>query len=130
MNESSKYKITTEINQIVEQNPGTVIGKQNNYTTDPKITEALKSISQLVENFRQKHPKASDTEILNIITRGFETMPQKNPQNWQRWQDILSILFAGGIESVKVFFPPAGIPIEVGKRLYEIHSRNQQLPGS
>jgi hypothetical protein len=130
MTESSKYKITTEVNQIIEQNPGTVIGKQNNYATDPKVTEVLKSISQLVENLRQKHPQASDAEILNIITRGFETMPQNNPQKWQRWQDLFSILFAGGSESLKVLFPPTGIPIEVGKRLYEIHRRNQQLPGS
>lgn len=58
-------------------------------------------------------------------------MPQNNPKQWQRWQDTLSIVFAGGIEAVKVFFPPAGIPLEVGKRLYEICDRNRkQLPSS
>jgi hypothetical protein len=63
MPESSKYKITTDVNQIIEQNPGTI--------------------------------------------------------------------FAGGSQSLKVFFPAASIPIEVGKQLYEIYTnRKQQLPGS
>lgn len=131
MAESSKYNINTDVNQIIEQNDGNVIGKQNNYATDPKVAEALNNISQLVENLRQKHPQASDAEILDMITRGFETMPQNNPQKWQRWQDTLSVVFAGGIEAVKMLFPPAGIPIEVGKRLYEICDRNRkQLPSS
>lgn len=109
----------------------TKIGTQNNYAADPKVSEALKNISQLVGNVRQKHPQASDAEILDIITTGFETMPQTNPQKWQRWQDTLSIVFAGGIEAAKMLFPPAGIPIEVGKRLYEICDRNRkQLPSS
>ena len=109
----------------------TNIGTQNNYANDPKVSEALNNISQLLENLHQQHPQASDAEILDIITTGFETMPQANPQKWQRWQDIFSILFAGGSESIKMFFPPAGIPIEIGKRLYEIHNRNRkQLPNS
>ncbi|NES22568.1 MAG: hypothetical protein F6K41_27525 [Symploca sp. SIO3E6] len=123
MTESSKYKIATDVNQIIEKNPGTVIGKQNNYPTDSKIPEALKNISQLLENVRTKNPQASDAEILDIITKGFETMPQNNPKQWQRWRDTLSIVFAGGIESIKLLLPPAGIPIEVIKRLYEIYNR-------
>ncbi|NES19432.1 MAG: hypothetical protein F6K41_11000 [Symploca sp. SIO3E6] len=123
MTNSHEYKINTEVNQIVEQNPGTVIGKQNNYAADSKIPEALKSISQLLENVQQKYPQASDAEILDIITEGFENMPQNNPKQWQRWRDTLSIVFAGGIESIKLLLPPAGIPIEVIKRLYEIYNR-------
>jgi hypothetical protein len=130
MTESSKYKITTDVNQIIEQNDGHVIGKQNNYAAAPKVSEALNNISQLLENLRQKYPQASDAQILDMIARAFETMPQNNPKQWQRWQDLFSVLFAGGIESVKVFFPAAGIPIEVGKRLYEIHSNRKQLPNS
>lgn len=58
-------------------------------------------------------------------------MPQNNPQNWQRWQDIFSVIFAGGIEATKILVPVAGIPIEVLKRLYEIYDRNRkQLPGA
>ncbi|NEP62504.1 MAG: hypothetical protein F6K31_37175 [Symploca sp. SIO2G7] len=123
MTQSSKYQIATDVNQIIEQNPGTVIGKQNNYPTNYKVTAALKSISQLLENVRTKNPQASDAEILDIITKGFETMPQNNPKQWQRWRDTLSIVCAGGIESIKVLFPAAGIPIELGKRFNEIYNR-------
>lgn len=131
MTESSKYNIKAEVNQIIEKNDGHVIGKQNNYATDPKVAEALNNISQILENLHQQNPQASDAEILDIITKGFETMPQNKPKQWQRWQDTLSVVFAGGIEAVKVFFPAAGIPIEVGKRLYEIYDRNRkQLPSS
>ncbi|MCP2728736.1 HEAT repeat domain-containing protein [Limnofasciculus baicalensis] len=108
----------------------TKIGTQNNYATDPKITEALKNITQLLEKLHQQNPQASDIEILDILTKGFQTMPQNNPKQWQSWKNIFSIVFAGGMEAVKMFLPAAGIPIEVGKRLYEIHKDNQQLPGN
>ncbi|NEQ67431.1 MAG: HEAT repeat domain-containing protein [Symploca sp. SIO2D2] len=99
------------------------IRTQNNYSADSKIPEALKSISQLLENVRKKNPQASDAEILDIITKGFETMPQKNPKQWQHWRNTLSIVFAGGIESIKWLLPAAGIPIEVIKRFHEIYNR-------
>jgi len=39
-------------------------------------------------------------------------------------------VFAGGLEAVKVVAPILGIPIEVGKSLYEMSDRNRkQLPG-
>jgi hypothetical protein len=54
---------------------------------------------------------------------------QNNPQKWQKWVDILSIVFVGGVEAVKMVAPVLGMPIEIGKRLYEIYARNrQQLP--
>lgn len=44
---------------------------------------------------------------------------------------IQSVVFAGGLETVKVVAPVLGIQIEVGKRLYEISDRNRkQLPGN
>jgi hypothetical protein len=53
------------------------------------------------------------------------------PQNWQRWQDIFSVIFASGVEATKILVPIAGILIEVLKRLYEIYDRNRkQLPGA
>lgn len=57
-------------------------------------------------------------------------MPQNNPQNWQRWQDI-SVIFADGVEATKILVSVAGISIEVLKCLYEIYDRNRkQLPGA
>ena len=113
---------------------GTVEGDQNvtQYTfPDPKQTEATRAVSDLLEDIRQRHPQASDDEILEMIEKGFATMQRTNPQKWRKWVDVFSVVFAGGLEAVKVVAPPLGIPIEVGKRLYEIGDRNRkQLPGS
>ncbi len=126
MAEAPKYNLPSVKKLQVFEQVDTYI--ENNNSSESRESKALKNISQLLENLNQEHPQASDAEILDIITRGFETMPQNNPKQWQRWQDLFSVLFAGGIESVKVFFPAAGIPIEVGKRLYEIYSDRKQLP--
>ncbi|MEW6492063.1 MAG: hypothetical protein AB1589_05880 [Cyanobacteriota bacterium] len=129
MAEASKYNLPSVKKLQVFEQVNTYI--ENNNPSESSKSEALKNISQLLENLHQQHPQASDAEILDIITRGFETMPQNNPKQWQRWQNTLSVVFAGGIEAVKVLLPAAGIPIEVGKRLYEIYDRNRkQLPSS
>ena len=113
---------------------GTVEGDQNvtQYTfPDPKQTEATRAVSDLLEDIRQRHPQASDDEILEMIEKGFVTMRQTNLQKWRKWVDVFSVVFAGGLEAVKVVAPPLGIPIEVGKRLYEISDRNRkQLAGN
>lgn len=114
---------------------GTVKGDQiitQNYTfPDPKQTEATHAVSELLQDIRHRYPQASDEEILEIIEKGFATMRQTNPPKWRRWVDLFSLVFAGGLEAVKVVAPVLGIPIEVGKRLYEISDRNRkQLPGN
>lgn len=96
----------------------------------PSTQEATTAIVNLLNNLHQRHPGANDADILEILTRGFENMPKKNPQNWRRWEDLFSILFAGGKEAIKVIRPEVGIPIEVLNRIYEIYNRNRkQIPG-
>jgi len=121
MAEAPKYDLPNVQKLQVFEKVDTYI--ENNNLSESRESQALKNISQLLENVRTKNPQASDAEILNIITKGFETMPQNNPKQWQRWRDTLSIVFAGGIEGAKLLLPPVGIPIEVGKRLYEIYNR-------
>ncbi|MBD2325385.1 hypothetical protein [Alkalinema sp. FACHB-956] len=122
------------INQVGNINTGDVtiqgdqVGIQHNYAPEPN-TKVEQQLAQLLSKLRVKYPNKSDAEIFEILLNGFTTMPQNNPKNWQRWQDIFSVLFAGGVEVTKVFVPIAGIPIEVLKRLYEIYDRNRkQLP--
>jgi hypothetical protein len=130
MSEPSKYTIHTQSSQIIEHNAGTVIGIQHNYTPDPN-TEATQQLARLLIKLRTQYPDKTDTEIFDMLIHGFAAMPQKHPQNWQRWQDIFSVLFAGGVETTKVLVPIAGIPIEILKRLYEIYDRHRkQLPGN
>lgn len=136
MAEPSKNQPIFNINQVGNINTGDVtiqgdqVGIQHNYAPEPR-TEATQQIAQLLTKLRTQYPNKPDAEIFEILLNGFARMPQNNPQNWQRWQDVFSILFAGGVEATKVLVPIAGIPIEVLKRLYEIYDRNRkQLPGT
>lgn len=113
-----------------DKNQGNFIGTQNNYAA-LQATAAAQQLKTLLGKLRQKDPNATDEQLFDMLLNGFKTMPQQNPQNWQHWQDIFSILFAGGVEATKILVPVAGIPIEVLKRLYEIYQRNpKQLPGN
>jgi HEAT repeats len=138
MTEPSKNQPTFHINQVGNINTGDVkverdmVGIQYNYTfPEPKQAEAVSEVSELLQDIRQQYPQASEAEILDIIQTGLATMHQENPQKWRRWVDILSVVFAGGVEAIKIVAPALGIPIEIAKRLYEIYDRNRnQLPGN
>jgi hypothetical protein len=124
------------INQVGNINTGETtitgdqIGIQHNYAPEPN-TEAEQQLVQLLTKLRSQSPNATDAEIFNILIDNFSNMPQTDPSTWQRWQDIFSVIFAGGVEAAKVLAPMAGIPIEVLRRLYEICDRNKkQLPGA
>jgi hypothetical protein len=134
MSEQSDNQPIFNINQVGNINSGDVtisgnqIGIQHNYAPEAKAA-ANQQLAQVLTKLREKYPNKTDAEVFEILLNGFATMPQKNPQNWQRWQDSFSIIFAGVVEAAKISVPIAGIPIEVLKRLYEIYDRNrQQLP--
>ena len=128
MSNSSKYNFpNAQKVQVFEQ---IETYHEHNYAPAPN-PHPTDQLTNLLLKLRTKHPGKTDAEIFDILLKGFDTMPQNNPQSWQRWQDILSVLFSGGIEATKLLVPIAGIPIEVTKRLYEIYDRNrQQLPGA
>jgi len=136
MTEPSKNQNTWNINQVGNLNTGHQnveggqVGIQYNYTfPEPKQTEAVSQVSQVIQDIRQQNPQASEAEIYDIIDGELATMHQNNPQKWRRWIDILSIVFAGGVEAIKIAAPALGIPIEMARRLYEIYDRNRnQLP--
>ena len=138
MTEPSKNQNTFHINQVGSINndevnvQGDMVGFQYNYTfPDPKQAEAVSQVSRVIQDIRQQNPQASETETIDIIERGLATMHQENPQKWRRWVDILSVVFAGGVEGIKIVAPALGIPIAMAQRLYEIYDRNRnQLPGN
>ena len=138
MTEPSKNQNTFHINQVGQINSGDVtverdmVGFQYNYTfPDPKQAEAVSEFSQQLQNIRQQYPEASEAEIIDIIQRALATIYQDNPQEWRGWVDLLSLVFAGGVEGIKIVAPALGIPIAMAQRLYEIYDRNRnQLPGN
>lgn len=138
MTEPSKNQNTFHINQVGSINndevnvQGDMVGFQNNYTfPDPKQAEAVSEFSQQLQNIRQQYPEASEAEILDIIQSALATIYQDNPQEWRGWIDLLSLVFAGGVEGIKIVAPALGIPIAMAQRLYEIYDRNRkQLPGN
>lgn len=136
MTNSPKNQSTFHINSVGNLNTGDVtiqgdqIGIQHN-AADPEIKRAIANLQTLITQLQTRYPNATDEQLSEILLNRFEEMPQQNPKNWQRWQDIFSILFAGGVEAAKILVPVSGIPIEVLKRLYEIYQRHpKQLPGN
>jgi hypothetical protein len=138
MTEPSKNQPTFHINQVGNINTGDVnverdmVGIQYNYTfPEPKQAEAVSQVSEVIQDIRQQNPQASETQIVEIIQSELATMHQNEQQKWQGWIDVLSLVFAGGVEAIKIVAPALGIPIEMARRLYEIYDRNRnQLPGN
>lgn len=87
--------------------------------------EAISYLQQTIVDLQTQYPDLNDTNIDRIIDVEFTAIQEQDPQKWQRLKDVMSVVFAGGIEAVKIIVPVAGIPIEVGKRLYEIWIRNK-----
>ena len=119
---AQKVQVFEQVDQYIENN--------HNYAPQANLKET-EQLTQVLQKLRQQHPNATDAELFKILLNGFQNMPQKNPQNWQSWQNILSIIFAGGVEGIEIVCPPAGIPIKVGKCLYDIYQKNpKKLPGN
>jgi HEAT repeats len=93
------------------------------YTRDRNL--AISYLQQTISDLQITHPDLNNTNIYNVIDVEFTAIRQQDPQKWQRIEDVMSVVFAGGVEVVKILVPIAGIPIEVGKRLYEIWSRDR-----
>jgi hypothetical protein len=106
---------------------GGQVGIQYNDPTNQKNGEQFKIlIDSYVEELYKAHPGVTREEILKILLQNLEAMPEKNPSYWMKWQNILSVVFAGGLEAVKVIAPIAGIPIEIGKKIYEVYHKHQK----
>lgn len=124
-------KVQLNFNAPVTGVAANVEGDMIIYAPAPKTSTAAQQIQTVISKLRQNYPHDTDEQLFQRLIEGFEVMPRQNPQNWQRWQDVLSVLFAGGAEAAKVLVPVVGIPIEVLIRLHKIYDRNlKQLPDS
>ncbi|MBD1925395.1 hypothetical protein H6F74_03710 [Trichocoleus sp. FACHB-90] len=69
MTESSKYNIKTDVNQIIEQNNGNVIGKQVQASPE-NLEQLVLDFQQFITSLQQKYPPITNetaTAIAQII---------------------------------------------------------------
>ena len=119
MAEPSKYSFGKVDNvRIFEKVEGGY--HENNITQSPETSQALTEIKQLIQNLAQKHSTPEQNLSPEIIEAEIVAIEQQEPQRRQTIINALNVAFAGGVETIKVLFPYAGIPIEVGLKLYEI----------
>ncbi|MBP0017625.1 MAG: hypothetical protein J7647_08710 [Cyanobacteria bacterium SBLK] len=86
-----------------------------------EVTEALKQIKKLLQDLQQN--QSEETLSPEIVEAEITALQQEDSdRTLMQWLDVA---FAGGIETVKLIFPLAGIPIEVGLKLYEIWQNRQ-----
>jgi hypothetical protein len=77
MSEPSKYTIHTQSSQIIEQNPGTVIGIQNSQTPDAEVQRAIADLTTLLTQLQTQYPQvATEAEALPIIDAEFTEIKQ------------------------------------------------------
>jgi hypothetical protein len=89
--------------------------------------ESIVELQQIIASFSTKYPDLDNVNIEDVIDAEFTTIQNNDPQKWQKLKDVLSVIFAGGTEAVKIVVPVAGIPIEVSKKLYEIWKKQRSL---
>ena len=115
--QGSKYNFEkTETLQIIENNQGTVIGK-NVSEQKQTLVEAAKEIQDLLAQLQTTYPTKTDYEK-QVFVNKFDKEVKTNSR-------VREMLLAGGIELIKILCPPLGIPIEMGKRWLETAERNQ-----
>lgn len=109
--QNSKYNFDKlEIVQIIEENKGTVIGK--NYSENKQtLAESAKEIQELLNQLSQTYPTTTDYEK-QILVNQFNEEVKTNSR-------IRDMILVGGIELIKILCPPLGIPIEMGKKWLE-----------
>lgn len=77
MSEPSKYTIHTQSSQIIENNSGTVIGIQNNHSTNPEIQRAIADLQTLLTDLQTQYPQVTtETEAIAIIDAEFTEIKQ------------------------------------------------------
>ena len=115
--QASKYNFEkSETVQIIEENKGTVIGK-NISEQKQTLAEAAQEIQDLLAQLQTTYPTNTDYEK-QVFVNKFDEEVKTNSR-------VREMLLAGGIELIKILCPPLGIPIEIGKRWLETAERNQ-----
>jgi hypothetical protein len=85
--------------------------KQNINISEQDLAEAAQKIQALLNQLAQTYPTTDEVQQQTFVQKFLEWV-ESTP-------DMIKVLLAGGIEGLKVLCPPAGIPVEMARRLYE-----------
>ena len=98
---------------------GVVTGDHNIINvSEQDLVEATRKIQELLTQLAQTYPTKTEAEQQVFLQR-FDDRTRVMPH-------VASILVVGGIEGIKLLCPPAGIPIEMERKLYEILMKNRE----
>ncbi|MEP0877422.1 NACHT domain-containing protein [Funiculus sociatus GB2-M2] len=87
--------------------------------TEQDLAEAAQKIQALLNQLAQTYPITTEPQKQTFIQKFLELI-ESTP-------DLTKVLLAGGIEWLKILCPPAGIPIEMSRRLYQaVQERHNQ----
>ncbi len=87
--------------------------------TEQDLAEAAQKIQVLLNQLAQTYPTTTEPQKQTFIQKFLELI-ESTP-------DLSKVLLAGGIEWLKILCPPAGIPIEMSRRLYQaVQERHSQ----
>lgn len=93
--------------------------KQNIHFSEQDLAEAAQKIQALLNQLAQTYPTTDEVQQQTFVQKFLEWV-ESTP-------DMIKVIFAGGIEGLKVLCPPAGIPVEMARRLYEaVQERHNQ----
>lgn len=84
--------------------------RQNINIAEQDLADAAQKIQVLLEQLAHSYPVTNEQQQQTFIQKFLERI-ESTP-------DLIKVVLAGGIEGLKILCPPAGIPIEVLRRLY------------
>jgi DNA polymerase III delta prime subunit len=85
--------------------------KQTINLPENDLVDAAQKIQDLLIQIAKTHPTTDNANQQTFIRKFIESL--------EATPELVKVLLAGGIEGIKVLCPPAGIPVEVARRLYE-----------
>jgi len=94
--------------------------QQNVNITEQDLTVAAQKIQTLLNQLSQTYPIGTEPQKQSFIHKFLEYL--------EATPELIKVILAGGIEWAKILCPPAGIPIEMSKRIYEAVEEHYSKP--
>lgn len=128
-NSQTRLTIMTDKQPIVFYQPNSTIG--NSYAAEGSNINIQQNVQNVTEQNR--------TELQALLIQLAQTYPvttepqkqtfiQKFLERIESTPDLVKVLLAGGIEGLKILCPPAGIPIEMSRGLFQAVQERYNQP--